>query len=338
MANVLSTNLVTSLSPSPDATQTFYHRELLDRAKYSEYYGRWADPVSLESKQGKNIIMRRYAHLAMALSPLTEAVPPSGKTPTLEDYQATLKQFGDFIALSDYADFTGIDDYQRHWVGLLGEQAGYTMDAVDRDVAAAGTSVIYSNGTARNQVASIIDENDLDRAIRLLSNNGGMKILGGNQGSTTVGSSPIMAAYPAVTSPNVLFDAQNLSDFKWASEYKGAVEGEVGRYKQIAFFESPDPSSLGAGAKKFNSGGGSSTAFENTAGTVNVYTIILFAKHGFTRVPLSAGTTKIIRKSLGSAGTADPLDQLQTMGWKNTSARLITNQNWIVRIECAVSL
>lgn len=338
MANVLSTNLVTSLSPSPDATQTFYHRELLDRAKYSEYYGRWSDSVSLESKQGKNIIMRRYAHLAMALSPLTESVPPAGKTPTLEDYQATLKQFGDFIALSDYADFTGIDDYQRHWVGLLGEQAGYTMDAVDRDVAAAGTSVIYSNGTARNQVASIIDENDLDRAIRLLSNNGGMKILGGNQGSTTVGSSPIMAAYPAVTSPNVCFDLQNLNNFKWASEYKGAVEGEVGRYKQIAFFESPDPSSLGAGAKKFNAGGGSSTAFENTAGTVNVYTIILFAKHGFTRVPLSAGTTKIIRKALGSGGTVDPLDQVQTMGWKNTSARLITNQSWIVRIECAVSL
>jgi N4-gp56 family major capsid protein len=338
MPNVLSTNLVTSLSPSPDATQSFYHRELLDRAKYNEHYGRWADSVSLESKQGKTVIMRRYAHLAMALSPLAESVPPTGKTPTLEDYQATLKQFGDFIALSDFADFTGIDDYQRHWVGLLGEQAGYTMDAVDRDVASAGTSVIYSNGTARNQVVTIIDENDLDRSIRLLSNNGAMKILGGNQGSTTVGSSPIMAAYPAVTSPNVLFDAQNLNGFKWASEYKGSVEGEVGRYKQIAFFESPDPSSLGAGAKKFSSGGGASVAVENTAGTANVYTIILFGKHGFTRVPLSAGTTKIIRKSLGSAGTADPLDQLQTMGWKNTSARLITNQSWMVRIECAVSL
>jgi N4-gp56 family major capsid protein len=182
MPNVLSTNLVTSISPSPDATQSFYHRELLDRAKYAENYGRWADSVSLESKQGKTVIMRRYAHLAMALSPLTESEPPSGKTPTLEDFQATLRQFGDFIALSDYADFTGIDDYQRHWVGLLGEQAGYTMDAVDRDVATAGTSVIYSNGTARNQVVSIIDENDLDRAIRQLSNNGAMKLLSGNYG------------------------------------------------------------------------------------------------------------------------------------------------------------
>ena len=77
---------------------------------------------------------------------------------------------------------------------------------------------------------------------------------------------------------------------------------------------------------------------KNTAGTVDVYTIMLFGKHGFTKIPLDAASLKMIRKSLGSAGTADPLDQVQTMGWKETSARLITNQNWLVRIECAASL
>lgn len=338
MATVVSTNLTTSLSPSPDATQSFYHRELLERAKYAEVYGRWAAKVSLASKKGKTIIMRRYAHLAMALSPLTEGVPPAGKTPTLEDYQATLKQYGDFIALSDFADFTGIDDYQRHWSGLLGEQAGYTIDAVNRDVVTAGTNVVYSNGAARNAVVSIIDENDLDRAIRTLSNNGAMKLLSGNSGSTTVGSSPIMAAYPAVTLPDVMFDLQNLNGFKWASDYKGAVEGEVARYKQIAFFESADPSSLGAGGKKFAGAGGSSTAVKNTGSVVDVYTIMLFGKNGFTSVPMDSASLKMIRKSLGSAGTADPLDQVQTMGWKETSARLITNQNWLLRIECAASL
>lgn len=337
MATVVSTNLTTSLSPSPDATQSFYHRELLDRAKYAEVYGRWADKVSLASKKGKTIIMRRYAHLAVALSPLTEGVPPTGKTPTLEDYQATLKQYGDFIALSDFADFTGIDDYQRHWAGLLGEQAGYTIDAVDRDVATAGTNVLYSNGAARNAVVSIIDENDLDRAIRTLANNGAMKLLGGSQ-ATAEGIAPTMAAYPAVTLPDVMFDLQNLAHFKWASEYKGATEGEVARYKQLAFFESADPSSLGAGGKKFAGSGGSSTAVKNTAGTVDVYTIMVFGKHGFTRVPMDAASLKMIRKSLGSAGTADPLDQVQTMGWKETSARLITNQNWLLRIETAASL
>jgi N4-gp56 family major capsid protein len=337
MATVVSTDLVTTTS-SIDPTQSFYVRELLLRAKYQEFYGRWADSVSLPSKRGKTVIMRRYAHLDMALSPLSEGTPPAGKTPTLTDYSASLNQFGDFIALSDFADATGIDDYQRHWAGLLGEQAGYTMDAVDRDVVVAGTAVIYSNGAGRTSVTSIVDENDLDRAIRTLSNEGAQKALSGNQGSTTVGSSPIMAAYPAVTLPDVLFDLQNLTGFKWASDYKGAVEGEVARYKQLAFFESPDPSGLNAGGKKFASGGGSSTAVKNTAGTVDVYTIMIFGKHGFTRVPLNSATTKMYRKPLGSAGSSDPIDQIQTMGWKNTSARLITNQDWLLRIECGASL
>ncbi len=338
MATVRSADLVTSLSPSPDAAQSFYARELLLRSKYQDLYGRWADTVSLPSKGGKNVIMRRYAHLAMALSPLTEGVPPAGKTPTLTDYQATLSQFGDFIALSDYADATGIDDYQRHWAMLLGEQAGYTLDAVNRDVVTAGTTVVYSNGAARTSVTSIIDENDLDRAIRTMSNNGAQKSLSGNDGSQNVGTTPIMAAYPAITMPDVLFDLQNLQGFKWASDYKGAVEGEVARYKQLAFFESADPSSLNAGGKKFAGGGGSSTLVKNTAGTVDVYTIMIYGKHGFTRVPLSGESLRTIRKSLGSAGAMDPLDQIQTMGWKETSSRLITNQSWLLRMECAASL
>lgn len=153
-----------------------------------------------------------------------------------------------------------------------------------------------------------------------------------------MGSSPIMAAYPAVTLPDVMFDVQNINGFRWASEYKGAAMDEVGRYKCLAFFESPDPSSLNVGGKKFAPGGGASTAIKNTAGTVDVYTIMIFGKHGFTRVPISKGSTRMFRKPLGSAGSSDPLDQIQTMGWKNSSARLRTNEDWLVRIESGASL
>lgn len=336
-ATVKSTNLLTNISPSPAFDNTFYSRELLLNAKYKDIHGRWADSVNLPAKKGKTILFRRYAQLAMPLAPLAEGTPPTGKIPTLADYTATLNQFGDFIALTDLADMVGIDEYQRHWAALLGEQAGYTMDSIDRDVAAAGTNIIYSNGTGRTDLLSLPDNNDFDRAIRALTNEGAEKLLAGNAGSQNVGSSPIMPAYPAVTMPDVMFDVQNIDGYKWASDYKGAAEGEVGRYKQIAFFEAPDPSSLGAGGKKFAGGGASSTAVKNTASVADVYTILIFAKHGFTRVPVSGGSTKTYRKGLGSAGANDPIDQLQTMGWKNTSARLITNQDWILRIECCAS-
>lgn len=338
MATVRSADLVTDLSSSPDVTQAYYSKKLLTRAKYRNLHGRWAASADLPSREGKTVIMRRYLHLALALSPLTEGVPPSGKTPSLDDYQATIFQHGDFIAMSDYAQWTMKDPILQHWSMLLGEQEGYSIDAVDRDTAIAGTNVIYANGTQRTDITEIVDFNDLDRAIRVLANNGAEKMLSGNSGNMSENSFPIMAAYPAITVPDVIFDLQNINGFKWASEYKGASDGEVGRYKQIAFFEAPDPSSLGAGGKKYAGGGGSSTLVKNTAGTADVYTILVFGENGFTKVPLSGKSSSFISKPLGSAGTADPLDQIATIGWKTQGARLITNQNWVCRIECGASL
>ncbi len=338
MPTVRSTDVVTDLSSSPDVTQAYYSKKLLTRAKYRNLHARFAESSDMPSREGKTVIMRRYAHLALALSPLTEGVAPSGKTPSLDDFQATVYQHGDFIALSDYAQWTMKDAILQHWTMLLGEQEGYTIDAVDRDTAIAGTNVIRSNGTNRTDITEIVDFNDLDRAIRVLSNEGAEKHLGGNSGNMSENSFPTMAAYAAITLPDVVFDLQNINGFKWASEYKGAADGEIGRYKQIAFFEAPDPSSLGAGGKKYAGGGGSSTAVKNTAGTVDVYTILVFAKNGFTKVPLNGKSSSFISKPLGSAGTADPLDQIATIGWKTIGARLITNQDWLCRIECAASL
>ena len=39
-------------------------------------------------------------------------------------------------------------------------------------------------------------------------------------------------------------------------------------------------------------------------------------------------------RGLGSAGTADPLDQMATVGWKvDGFAAVILNGDWIVRLE-----
>jgi len=338
LATVQSGAYNTDLSSQPDVTQAYYSKKLLERAKYRNYHARWAASAELPGKSGKTIIMRRWLHLALALSPLTEGAPPAGKTPSLDDYQATPVQHGDFIALSDYAQWTMQDPILQHWTMLLGEQEGMTIDAVDRDTAIAGTNAIFSNGSQRTDVNTIFDFNDLDRAIRSLSNNGAEKLLGGNSSNTSVNSFPVMAAYPAITLPDVIFDLQNIDGFKWASDYKGAADGEVARYKQLAFFEAPDPSSLNAGGKKYAGGGASSTTVKNTAGVADVYTILVFGQNGFTKVPLSGKSSSFISKPLGSAGTADPLDQVATIGWKTIGGRLITNQNWLLRLEGAASL
>jgi N4-gp56 family major capsid protein len=198
MATTKSTDLVTTTS-GLDPTQTYYFRELLDRAKPKLWYSKFADEKTLPAKSGKNVIFRRYAHLPLAQTPLAEGVPPAGRTPTLLDYSATVTQYGDFIALTDYAEMTGIDDYQTHWAGLLGDQYGMTIDAVDRDVATAGTSIIYQTSTTRVAQNAIFTAPTLDKMIRLLKNNGAEKMLAGNAGTTTVGTVPtvVVPALPA---------------------------------------------------------------------------------------------------------------------------------------------
>ena len=342
MATQVSTSLITSLATVPDPTQTYFDTALLMNSEYYLFHSRWASKRSLAKRTGKNIILRRYALFAIALGTLTEGEPPTGKTLSNTDFTATLSQFGDFVALTDYVEFTQADEILNVAVDRLGRQAVYTMDAVDRDVAVAGTgNVIYANGTTRAGLSTIVDGNDLDRFIRSLQNNGARMMIKGTPAQSGEGTYPTMPGYPCITHPTCYFDLQNLSGYRSVETYKsggGTFEGEVGRYKNLVFFVAPDPETVGGGSKKFVSGGATSSVVDNTSGTANVYTILGFGEEGFMQVPLDGESTGTIMKKIGTAGTADPLNQVGTAGWKNTSTRLRTNENWIGRIETGASL
>lgn len=327
-----------------DPTQSYYDKVLLMNAEYYLFHSRWSSKRSLSKRNGQTIILRRYAYFAQALTPLTEGEPPSGKSLVNTDFSATLFQLGDFCAVTDLAEMTVRDEVLNVAVDKLGKQAGYTVDSSIRDTAIAGTgNVIYANGTTRGGLNTIIDSNDLDRLIRSMINNGARMMMKGSPAVSGEGTTPAMAGYPCIISPFLYYDLQNVSGFKPYGTYGAAKAGEgfadeVGRYKNLVFFVAPDAESVGAGAKIFASGGATSSLVTNTAGTADVHTCLAFGEEGLTEVPLDGESTGTIMKPLGSAGTADPLNQVGTAGWKTTRAQLITNQNWIGRIETAVSL
>ena len=339
MATVVTADLVTDLASPPDVTQSFFHRVMLERAQYRNLFARWARVYGLPRNAGRNIVLRRYTHLAAQISALTEGVPPSGKTPALDDFTANLAQYGDFIAISDFARFTQQDPILTEWTELLGEQAGYSVDMIKRNVADAGTTVVYSNGTARTDVTTVLDPNDLDRAVRTLMNNGAQTYLAGNDGSTTVGSAPTMPAFPCVVHPFTYFTIQNFgTKFRSAEQYRGATEQEYGRYGMLALFVAHDADGLGAGSRVRAAAGGASVAVRNTGGTADVYESMVFARDGFSSVNLDGVSMRTYMKPVGSAGSLDPLDQVGTIGWKTTTTQLITNQAWVLRLEHAAEL
>jgi N4-gp56 family major capsid protein len=99
------------------------------------------------------------------------------------------------------------------------------------------------------------------------------------------------------------------------------MEGEVGKFDEIRFIETPN-------AKVFTGAGASS---------IDIYSTLVFGMDAYGTTRISGEAMKNIVKPLGSAGSADPLDQRATSGWKATFVAKILNDAFITRIEHAVS-
>ena len=67
-----------------------------------------------------------------------------------------------------------------------------------------------------------------------------------------------------------------------------------------------------------------------------VYGCLFVGKDAYGVVDLSEGT-EVIVKPRGSSGTADPLDQRSSVGWKGIHAAAILYDEYIVRVECGSS-
>lgn len=76
---------------------------------------------------------------------------------------------------------------------------------------------------------------------------------------------------------------------------------------------------------------------EGGAGNVAVYGTIFMGKDAYGIVEPSAESLEVIVKQRGSAGTADPLDQRSTIGWKASHAAKILYQERLVRVETGSS-
>ena len=67
-----------------------------------------------------------------------------------------------------------------------------------------------------------------------------------------------------------------------------------------------------------------------------VYGCLFIGKGAYGVVDLSEGT-EVIVKPRGSSGTADPLDQRSSVGWKGVHAAAILYDEYMVRVECGSS-
>ncbi len=108
------------------------------------------------------------------------------------------------------------------------------------------------------------------------------------------------------------------------------IQSANGPAKTITVVETPT-GTPGSGDKIYAYGAGDKAR--------SVAATLVFGKNAYGVVDLEGGNLRSIIKPKGSAGTADPLDQISTIGWKvDGFAAKVLQPLWLVRIEHTYSM
>lgn len=305
----------------------FYDKTLLYRAVAYFVHTKFAQVRDIPRNGGTNTIkFRRYGNLSAATTPLSEGITPSGKTLSTTDITATVAQYGDFITITDVIDYESKDPVLIETAEILGDQMGDTLDQLTRDVLAAGTVVTYVGQVSRGAIttANLITATEVRKAVRTLKNAKARRLTRMINASTGISTEPLAAAYIGLVHPDTTYDLQDETGFVPVEKYASTtavMENEIGKIAEVRFIESTN-------CKVFAGAGN---------GGINVYATLIMGSDAYGISRISGEAVKNIIKPLGSAGTADPLEQRATSGWKATFVAKILNDAFMVRLEHAVS-
>ena len=292
--------------------QVFYDRTLLERLLPELQYAEDADKKKIPKGKGTEVEFRRFESLKIPTTPLTEGVTPDGKSLSITSLKATADQYGDYVTVSDVLDMQAKDPVITESSEVLGEQASLLVDTIVRDVVIAGTTVQYANGKAsRDTLAAtdVLNGLEIRKAIKRLKKAGAKPFEDGY--------------YHAIIDADQEFDMKNdtsSNGFTEVAKYanqKALLKGEIGTYDKARIKVSTNASTV-----------------ENTS-DVEIHRAVVYGRHSYGMVDLENGRGKprIIVKRASESGTSDPLEQRNTVGWKNMFTAIRLNELAIVRIE-----
>lgn len=314
-----NTNVTTQTGEGQDLSgemKTYYSDYLIDMAEPNLVHDQFGQKHPIPKNGGKTIEFRKYDPLPKALTPLTEGVTPDGQKLSMGVITATVQQYGGFIELSDMLELTAIDNNLVQATKLLGSQAGRTLDTITREVLNGGTNVQYADGQVTSR-AELVGGSAVEGANHYLTVDAVRKAV---RFLKVMNAQKINGYYVGIIHPDCAYDL--MSDPQWVnvktySDPEGIYEGEIGRIAGVRFVETSE-------AKVFSG--------EGAAGR-DVYSTLILGSDAYGVTEVTGAGLQHIVKQLGSAGTADPLDQRATAGWKATKVvgRLV--EAYMVRIE-----
>ena len=308
-----NTNVTTAADEGNDLSpgmRKYYNKELLENAMEELYYNQFGKEADLPEGNGKIVQWREFDAFKPATTPLVEGVTPDGNKLNMTQVEAEIKQYGDYTTVSDMLDLTAVDDVILVCTEEHGAQAGLTRDTLTRNVLLTTLNKSYApkaDGTKVEVVGQITAECRLtatvvNRAVTKLKKAKAPKING---------------KYIAIIHPSVAEDLRESEGWIEAHKYAAVTElfnGEIGELHGVRFCESNN-----APITKDGNGG------------CAVYHTMIFGKDAYGVVTLDKAMEMIV-KQRGSSGTADPLNQRGTVGWKGTHAAALLQPERLVDV------
>ncbi len=308
-----NTNVTTQAGLTPEM-KTYYSDYLIDLAEPELVHDQFGQKHPIPKNGGKVIEFRQFDPLPEMTDALTEGVTPDGQSMSVKTVSSTVKQYGGYVTLSDMVMLAAIDNTLVQATKAIASQAGRTLDTITREVLNAGTVVQFADGRVSSRGALYYTSKEdncnltveaIKRAVRYLENQDAPKING---------------CYVGIIHPNCKFDLMSDPEWKRPHEYVDTnhiYQGEIGELYGVRFVQ--------ASRAKVWAGAG--------AGSADVYSTLILADDAYGVTEITGGGLEHIVKTLGSAGSSDPLNQRGTCGWKATRTAEILVPQYMVRIE-----
>lgn len=311
----MNTNTTQDASDGNDLSptmKTFYNTQLLENARAALYFAQFGKKQPLPQNGGNEVEFRKVDTFAPATTPLTEGVTPDGHKLNMSKMTVPIDQHGDYVTVSDRLELEAVDNIISAATEESGAQAALTLDVLVRNMLLTGTNVIYGGGkTSRAELTpeDKITVKLVHRASTFLKRMNAPEVAGGG--------------YIAIAHPSVISDLMDEDLWIDVQKYKNPehiYNGEVGKLYNIRFVETTNA--------KIIAGGADST---------NIYCVEVFGKDAYAEIEPSAESLQMLVKQRGSAGTADPLNQRSTIGWKASTGSKIIYPERLVRLEVGSS-
>lgn len=296
----------------------FYDENLIRHAEPKLIHDQFAQKRPIPGRNSKTINFRKFNALPAipADRELVEGITPTGQNYGVTAITATVKQYGGYITTSDMLNLTAYDNNMKEIMKILGAQAGKVSDIVTRDILCGGTNVFYAGGVADRDALtakSVLTIQDIKKVVAILKR---------------FDTETIDGSYIAIVHPDVSYDLMNDSEWIDANHYAGSTKifnGEIGKMYGVRFIETTQ-------AKVWTEDD------EGQELTNPVYGTLIFGANAFGVTSINGAGIETIVKQLGSGGTADPLNQRSTAGWKLNKTATILTQEYMVRAESVSSL